>query len=265
MMNLTQANIVLRRRGALEIVDLALRVVRSLAPRETIRLMVWLVIPCSVICLSAWYFDVSWFLIWPAAFIVARFAELPFFVLVGTLLFDSEFTAKQAWRGAMRSFWRYAGGLCAYWLFLACGAVVVIGWFWVGGRYFYLPLVSVLEQARPRAALRRASQFVRHRESSVMQMLMVHILLRLSCVIFSEILGQACLEHVLDVHTQVDSLFEDGGSPFALLGLFLAVPYSAAFQFLAYTNERTIQDGWDIQVRFFGLSEHAEGGVRHAA
>src|SRR5690606_656833 len=106
---------------------------------------------------------------------------------------------------------------------------------------------------------------VHGRDSAALQMMFTHLLLRVVGVVFVEILGQACLQHVLDVHTQMDSLFENGVSPFALLGLFVATPYSATFQFLAYTNERTIQDGWDVQVRFFGLAKASELGAKRAA
>lgn len=264
-MNLNQANIVLRRRSGLEMVDLALRAVRSLAPRETVRLAFWIVLPCYLVCLSVWYLGASWIWIWPLSLSLTRLVELPFLHLMGTLLFDSEATAKAALRASGRSFWRYSGSVLIYWFLLFCGGLVVVGWFWVGGRYFYLPVVSVLEQARPRAAVRRSVQLVHRRDSAALQMMFTHLLLRALGVVFAEILGQACLQHVLDVHAPMDSLFENGGSPFALLGLFVATPYSATFQFLAYTNERTIQDGWDVQVRFFGLVEKSELGGRRAA
>ena len=264
-MNLNQASIVLRRRGGLEIVDLALITVRSLAPRETLRLLAWVVLPSYLLCLSGWYMEVPWIFIWLTALALTRLVELPFLHLMGTLLFDAETTAKVALRAAGLSIWRYCGSVIIYWCFLTCGALVLLGWFWVGGRYFYLPAVTVLEQARPLAARRRAVQLVHGRDSAALQMMFTHLLLRAAGVVFAEILGQACLEYVLDVHTQVDSLFEHGGSIFALFGLFAVAPYSATFQFLAYTNERTIQDGWDVQVRFFGLTKGTELGARRAA
>lgn len=264
-MNLAQAHIVLRRRGALEVTDLSLRAVRSLAPREVLRLGAWLLLPCYLLCLTAWYQELAWGWIWLGALALARLVELPFLQLMGERLFDARASAKSALRASRAAWWRYFGAVLTYWLLWSCGLLVILGWIWVGTRYFYLPAVSVLEQARTSAAMRRSSQLITRRDSTAFQMMFMMLLLRVSAVIFTEILGQACLEHVLAVHSPVDSLFEEGGSPFALLGLFLAAPYSATFQFLAYTNERTVQDGWDVQVRFFSLAKDNQGGVHRAA
>lgn len=264
-MNLNEAQIVLRRRGALEVTDLTLRSVRSLAPKETLRLSAAVLIPCYLLCLTAWYQDLDWVWTWLAALALARLAELPFLHFMGERLFDSRATAGSAIRASRHSWWRYLTTVLIFWTFLGLGALVVVGWFWVAGHYFYLPAVSVLEQAQTTAALRRSKQLVRRRDSSAFQMMFVHLLMRSSAVVITEVLGQACVEHLLDVQSPMDSLFEDGGSPFAVLGLFLAVPYSATFQFLSYTNERTVQDGWDIQVRFFGLSKAPRRGTQRAA
>ena len=55
----------------------------------------------------------------------------------------------------------------------------------------------------------------------------------------------------------VGSLFDNGGSTYALLGYFLSVPYVASARFLGYVDSRTRREGWDIQVRFAALLQRA--------
>jgi hypothetical protein len=85
--------------------------------------------------------------------------------------------------------------------------------------------------------------------------------LLVSFVVLAETLGQALFEYGLALNAETQNLWTDGGSAFALLGLFLFIPYGAAHRFLCYINERTRQDGWDVQVAFLGLknASHVPG------
>jgi hypothetical protein len=48
---------------------------------------------------------------------------------------------------------------------------------------------------------------------------------------------------------------DDGGSYLAIAGYFISVPWAAAGRFLVYVDDRTRQDGWDVQVRLMALEE----------
>jgi hypothetical protein len=60
------------------------------------------------------------------------------------------------------------------------------------------------------------------------------------------------------------SLYDDGGSTFALAGFFASIPYVASTRFLGYVDRRTRREGWDIQVRFAALAQR-EGADEVAA
>jgi hypothetical protein len=72
-------------------------------------------------------------------------------------------------------------------------------------------------------------------------------------------LGGQLLEFVFQLGQPLGSLAEDGGSGFAVLGLLLSVPLSAAARFLGYIDLRTRSEGWDIQLRFAAWAERERG------
>ena len=58
------------------------------------------------------------------------------------------------------------------------------------------------------------------------------------------------------------SLWPNGGSLYAIFGLFASIPLCATTRFLAYIDARTRRDGWDIQVRFMAIQAEAEQSIR---
>jgi hypothetical protein len=140
-----------------------------------------------------------------------------------------------------------------YGILLLASLVLIVGPLFVGAHYFFLPEVLALEKSGPLRAFKRSHQFLGGRSGTGVEGWMMRWGMLFSFVFLAEILGQATLEYVLVIHVPIESLWNDGGSPLALLGLFGSVPYTAAHRFLAYTNERTRQDGWDIQVAFLRL------------
>jgi hypothetical protein len=81
----------------------------------------------------------------------------------------------------------------------------------------------------------------------------------LGAVVLVDLLGGQLLEFVFQLGRPLGSLFQDGGSAFAILGLLLAVPLSAAMRFLGYIDLRTRSEGWDIQLRFAAWAEREQG------
>ena len=76
-------------------------------------------------------------------------------------------------------------------------------------------------------------------------------------VIASEVLGQGLIS-LLELPAVFGSLFDDGGSVMALLGLFASIPFLTGARFLTYIDNRTRRDGWDVQVRLMTLAAGAE-------
>ena len=80
-------------------------------------------------------------------------------------------------------------------------------------------------------------------------------------VLCSELLGLGLVSYLLQLGSPLGSLFEDGGSLFALLGLFLSTPLVATARFLTYIDGRTRRDAWDVQVRFQQVRAEAKASV----
>ena len=68
----------------------------------------------------------------------------------------------------------------------------------------------------------------------------------------------ANVETVLSLGNPFESLFDDGGSLYAMLGVLAAAPVAATARLLAYVDGRAEQDGWDIQLRFQALKQREE-------
>jgi hypothetical protein len=66
------------------------------------------------------------------------------------------------------------------------------------------------------------------------------------------------VSYLLQAGEPFGSLLQDGGSPYALAGLFLATPLVASARFLSYIDGRTRRDAWDVQVRFLGIKAEAQ-------
>lgn len=253
-MNLGEASIVLRHRPGLEVIDLALRFVRSVAPKQFLKLSALFLLPAYGFSLALRYADLPWSSVWFIALALSKIVELPFTVLCGRLLFEPAAPLREVLVDTWRVLGRTLFSFALYGVLLLASLLLIVGPLFVGASYFFLPEVLALEKSGPLRAFKRSHQFLGGRSGTGVEGLMLRVGLLLSFVFLAEILGQATLEYVLVIHVPIESLWEDGGSPLALLGLFAAIPYAAAHRFLAYTNERTRQDGWDIQVAFLRLT-----------
>jgi hypothetical protein len=256
--NLGEASIVLRHRPPLEVVDLTLRFVRGVAPKQFLKLGAFFLLPAWGLCLLARWADFEWPAIWLGALLLARLIELPFTVLCGQLLFEPEARVADVVRDSAGAFFRLGWALILYGMVMSMSLILIIGPLFVGANYFFLPEVIILERSGPLKAFKRSHQFLGGRSGTGMEGLLLRTGMLVSFIVLTETLGQAIIEHILAIHAPLETLWEDGGSPLALLGLFAFVPYGAAHRFLSYTNERTRQDGWDIQVAFLRLAADAD-------
>ena len=113
---------------------------------------------------------------------------------------------------------------------------------------------SLLEGAAPVAAMQRASRFVKGRAWTTFGLLSMLLVGQAGALLIGELLGQSLLDDVLQLGKPFGSLFDGGGSPFAILGLLVSVPFVATARFLQYIDTRTRSDGWDVQVRFLAIA-----------
>jgi len=223
--------------------------------RQYSRLSLLLLLPSWLGLVALRHFaELAWGWVWLAAWAGHALLELPFLVLAGRLLFDSEVDTKSVGAAAVGRLPAYFGTQLLIFSLLLASVITVVGPWFVATVYCFVPEVLILEGQSGLSALRRAHQFLARRTVAGVATVLLRGMLMVTLVGLGELLGQAGLSVLLDVHLDVEQLMEDGGSPFALAGLLLSVPLTATFRFLSYVSERTVQDGWDVQVALIALA-----------
>jgi hypothetical protein len=264
-MNLGASAIVLRPRTLGEVLDLACRLSISLALGLYARLSALILLPIFAGCLALRYAaGWPWAAVWTVAVTAGGVAQGVFTVGVGRLLFSEELRAGQVLRLFGRRLGSYLVMLGLSRMLLAASCVpFFFGLPFAWPRVVFVHEASLLEGAGPADAIRRSNRFIAGRGASVFGALLALLLTQAAFVITAELLGQGLVKEVLQLGEPFGALFSDGGSPYALAGLLLSVPYVSTARFLDYIDARTRADGWDIQLRFMAIA--AGDGERRAA
>jgi hypothetical protein len=266
-MNLGASAIVLRPRALAETLDLACRLSCSLALGLYLRLAAVVLLPCLLGCLALRYaLDCTWNLVWMTAITLGAITQGVFTVAIGRLLFSEALTTG----GVLRLFGRRLGSYLVM-LFLSRALLAIsalpffLGLPFAWPRLLVVHEASLLEGASPGDAISRANRFIVGRTMQAFLAILAFLALHAGISITAELLGQGLVNELLQLGTPFGELFKDGGSPFALAGFFLAVPYLATARFLYYVDSRTRSDGWDVQVRFMAIAALDAQESRQAA
>ncbi len=266
-MNLGASAIVLRPRPLAETLDLACRLSCGLALGLYARLAAVVLLPCLVGCLLLRYAGgYSWTFVWAVAITLGAVTQGVFTVAVGRLLFSEELTIGRV----LRLFGRRLGSYLVM-LFLsrallaATSLTVFLGLPFLWPRLLVVHEASLLEGASAVDSISRANRFIAGRISSAFLAILALLAIQAGIAVTAELLGQGLVGELLQLGKPFGELFKDGGSAFALTGLFLSVPYVATARFLYYLDSRTRSDGWDVQVRFMAIAAHAAAEERQAA
>jgi hypothetical protein len=254
-MNLEGARVVLRPRTQSEIFDLAFRFCAALAPGLYIRLGLIVLLPCLAACGYIYAVaDGEWGVVWTFAFLLAAFVQGVFTIAASRLLFEAQPRALGIVLHALRRLPALFGALLLHSILLTIGGFVLIGSFFVWVWHTFLYEAVLLEQQGPISALRRASALVKHKFGSAVGTCTGSAAVIVLGVVSAELLLGSLVEWVLQLGKPFGTLWVDGGSPYAIIGLFAALPLVATARFLGYIDGRTRQDGWDIQLRFMGIA-----------
>jgi hypothetical protein len=266
-MNLGASAIVLRPRTLAETLDLACRLSCSLALGLYLRLAALVLLPCIAGCLALRHaLDWSWLSVWAVAITLGAIVQGIFTLAVGRLLFSETLTARQVLGLYARRFGAYVSMLFLSRGLLALGALpFFLGLPFLWPRVLFVHEASLLEGAGPTDAIRRSGRFVAGRGASAFGTLVALLLTQGGFVIVAEFLGHGLVDEVLQLGKPFGSLLSDGGSPYALAGFFLSVPYVATARFLQYIDSRTRSDGWDVQLRFMAIAAREAEPDREAA
>lgn len=263
-MNLERARVALRPRTQSEILDLAARFCVGLGAGLYLKLAAIVLVPCLALTGAVWYWTAGdWWLVWSAAILLAGLAEGAFTVAASRLLFEAKPGVRAVLGHLLRRSFAYGSALLLVGLVLVVGSLAVVfgllGWI----VYTFVPEAVLLEGQSPLASLGRARVLILRKFGVALGLRLSTAVAQLFAVFAADaLLGDGLVDFVLQLGEPLGSLSDDGGSAFALLGLFASVPYAATARFLTYIDGRTRQDGWDIQLRFTAIA--AVGGSRAA-
>lgn len=254
-MNLGAAAIVLRPRTLAEVLDLACRFSFSTALGLHARLSALVLLPGFAACLALRHaLGWGWIEVWAVAVLFASLAQGAFTLAVSRLLFSEELGARAVLRLFARRLGSYFVALFLSRLLLAVAALPgLVGLPLVWPRLLFVHEASLLEGARATDALRRANRFAIAAGDAI-GALFALLGTQAGIVLAAELLGQGLVDEVLQIGRPFGGLFTDGGSPYALCGFLLSVPYVATARFLKYIDARTRADGWDVQLRFMAIA-----------
>jgi hypothetical protein len=255
-MDLGRAAIVLRPRSLTETLDLALRALSALSPRALLGLsLVYLSPPLALLLVARYGFGLDWVWVWVVGALLASLVDAPFTYFVSRRLFHEEPTLGELSRTVAQSLSRQLG-TSLYSLFML-SLTALTGFLmlpWAMMRLGFVKEATLLEGYSGRRAWARASALAKSPGAPAFSLAFSLIAARLSSVMLAEALGQGLVGDLLQLGQPVGSLWRDGGSAYALAGLFVSTPYVACARFLEYLDLRTRTDAWDVQVRFMALA-----------
>ena len=262
-MNLAHANIAIRQRSVLESMDLSLPFVLRLGKGVYLRLMLATLLPPWLMCgVLGYVLKLHWAWLWLFGLVMHSLLQGVFTLAAGQLVFEESVSARQILRKFLQKLPRYALGLAYTRMLIALSSLtflVLLPFAWL--RFAYAHEVMLLEGASIGNLWSRCGGIVKGQPGVGFQTLTCLLSMVLGSILCSELLGLGLVSYLLQLGSPLGSLFEDGGSLFALLGLFLSTPLVATARFLSYIDGRTRRDAWDVQVRFQQVRAEAKASV----
>lgn len=261
-MNLSDARIALRPRSMAETLDLALRWQVEVGRGLYLRLWCLTMLPAALACYALMALtDMGWVETWLLAVGLASVLQGVFTVAASRLMFEREVSTLSVLGQFGRRFPVYLTALILTRLYMAAAALIVVllPWAWAHGAFVHEAVL--LEGQGSIAAVRRSGSFASGQHGTIIVMLMAFAVAVFGFVAGGDQVGFVLYDFLLQLGRPFGSLWEDGGSLFALVGFFASVPYTASVRFLQYIDARTRRDGWDIQLAFLArvLADHESG------
>jgi hypothetical protein len=260
-MNLFAARVVLRPRSLTEVLDLAAPFCLQNA-RLLGRLSLVVLVPVAAAVGGlrlglGW----SWPGVWAVAVSLAWLAEGVFTAALGEALFRDP--AEVRIGATVGRFLRRLPAVMVVQVtrlgvMVAC-ATMVLPVFIEGPRWLFPVEAILLENAPVGQSIRRSRSLGQRRTGFCLGLAAALLAVPVAAAMLVDLLGGNLLGFVFQLGQPLGSLFDDGGSGFAVLGLLLAVPLAASMRFLGYIDLRTRSEGWDIQLRFAAWAERERG------
>src|SRR6478609_7309039 len=251
-MNVWEARVVVRERSLAEIVDLAVRFSLVLGAGLYVRLAACLLLPSYVLCWWLLYIDVSPVLVGALGFLLYSLVQLPFTIAAGRLMFSARVSLAEVLLSSLRLLYRatLARGLAL--LLIARAATIVFAAPLGVARSLFMGEVVVLEGAGPLAAYRRTTRLTFRRVPESFGVWLALVATSAAFIALAHIFESLLSAEGISIEA-LPEVWASMNWQAGLAGLFLSVPLVASLRFLAYIDNRTRREGWDIQVRFLEL------------
>lgn len=244
--------IVLRPRSAAALGELALRFVVDLAPGLQIVLCVFALLPGFVLTATARHvFDLEWVWVWAIALSYGCAVRGVFVCASHHILLAKRPSVADvivAWRSRAVADWV---NTLVFLPVRALATVSLVGSF-VARRLAFTRVVALSEihsgkslVKAMRHAARRSWFLTPPGGTPVGRVELLNVLVTLSSVGLSEILGRGIVEQLLMLDPESVLAELPAGGLFGLLGYFLSIPFTTAAGYLAYIDGRTRRGDWE--------------------
>jgi hypothetical protein len=248
-LNLGSANVVLRPRTTLESVDLTLLFLTRLGGRRYLGLCTLLLPAFGACVLCKFVFDWSWPALWLLAVPLGVWLQGIFTLAAGDLMFSDQLDPRAVLRRFWAGFGVYTGLMFVTRVGMALAASTLVLWPWAWMRYTFLPEALLLEGLPSSRAAARAARLMEGNVDQRFALFITTLLMFGAGVLGAQVLGEAIVHDTLQLQLPWGDLLSDGGSLYAIVGWFAALPVATTLRFLRYIDARTRADAWDVQVR----------------
>jgi hypothetical protein len=262
-MDLSRSRVVLRQRSLLDILDLALRFVVAHAGAFA-RVAAVAVVPAALV---SWGLAerVDWGWAWTLTIVLGLLVETPFTLLASRLVFDPDARPAEVLRASLRALPRVFVLRVVQIGVVAVGLLVfVLPGVWLGVILLFVTEALLLEGATLGGAMSRSQRLAGSQSGQALVAAIALTALHLGATFLGDDVGRALVSDLFQFR-EPEPLWRAGGSPLALLGFWLFLPYAATARFFVYLDLRTRSEGWDIQTGFAAIALRARDSERKAA
>lgn len=247
-MNPNLSRIVLRPRGAADVFDLTLRILREgWAP--VLRVTALVALPVWLGCLLACWFSEGHWAVALAPLGLSPALQAPYTVLVGRLMFADEVSVKEVLTHTLRRtptllLGTLIAALASSFTSLVCFVALPAVQAWL----LYLPETALLEGVALQRGLNRSQRLAGARLGQALAGSFSWWVLTAWAAAVGEATWQAVVDTVLQLGTPFGTALTGYVTPGLVGGLILAQPLHAVYRMMLYIDARTRSEGWDLQV-----------------
>jgi hypothetical protein len=254
--DLSRARVVLRQRSMLDVLDLSLRFVVAHASSYA-KITASLVVPAALVSFEL-ASNLGWVWGWIGTVLLALLVQAPFTVLASRLVFDDEVSVRDVLLASLRALPRLFALRVVQLTVMIFGLVFfVVPGLWMGILLMFVAEAAILERATVRTAISRSLRIVGGQSGQAGSAALALLLLHTAAIFLGDDVGRFVVGGLFQFR-EPQAIWTVGGSPLALIGFWLFLPYSATARFFVYLDLRTRSEGWDIQTRFAAIALRAQ-------